>query len=115
MRHRPWLGVRLDTDSTGRTVVKGAMPGSPAQRAGIRAGDELKAIEGQPPQQWFAGKAGWGPQQTGTITVLRGRHEKDLAVAYQTIPEDLFARIVGEHMIEAHLAYMPHAVGEDTR
>ena len=27
-------------------------------------------------------------------------------------PEDVFARIVGLHMVEAHLAYMPSPPGE---
>jgi membrane-associated protease RseP (regulator of RpoE activity) len=108
MRRRPWLGVKFDTDSTGRMVVHEVVPGSPAQRAGVRAGDVLRAIEGQPPSQWFAGKAGWGPQERGGITVLRGHREKTLMVVYEAIPEELFARIVGLHMIEAHLAYMPH-------
>lgn len=63
-------------------------------------------IEGQPPAQWFAGKAGWGLQKRGSITILRGKSEKNLAVACEAIPEDYFARIVGLHMLEAHVAYM---------
>jgi len=106
MRRRPWLGVKFDKDSTGRMVVHEVVPGSPAQRAGVRAGDVLRGIEGQPPAQWFAGKAGWGPQERGSITILRGNREKTLVVVYEAIPEDLFARIVGLHMIEGHLAYM---------
>ena len=108
MRRRPWLGVKFDTDSTGRMLVQGVVPGSPAQRAGVRAGDVLRGIEGQTPAQWFAGKAGWGPQERGSITILRGKSEKNLTVVYEAIPEELFARIVGLHMIDAHLAYMPH-------
>jgi predicted metalloprotease with PDZ domain len=111
MRHRPWLGVKFDTDSTGRMVIHEVVPGSPAQRAGVRAGDVLRGIEGKPPAQWFAGKAGWGPQERGSITILRGAREKTLAMVYEAMPEDMFARIVGLHMINAHLAYMPHDSG----
>jgi len=109
MRRRPWLGVKFDTDSTGRMLIQEVVPGSPAQRAGVRAGDVLRGIEGQPPAQWFAGKAGWGPQERGGITILRGRSEKTFMVLYEAIPEDLFARIVGLHMVDAHLAYMHDA------
>ena len=111
MRRRPWLGVKFDTDSTGRMLIQQVVPGSPAQRAGVRAGDVLRGIEGKPPAQWFAGKAGWGPQERGNITILRGNREKTLAMVYEAMPEDMFARIVGLHMIEGHLAYMPHESG----
>jgi len=113
LRTRPWLGVTLDNDSTGRMLVRKVLPGSPAYRAGVRAGDELRSIEGMPPAQWFASKAGWGPKERGKLAVLRGEREKELAMAYEAIPEEQFARIVGVHMLEGHLAYMPKDVAEE--
>jgi len=107
MRHRPWLGVRMDTDSTGRMTVESVVPGSPAARAGVRKGDVLRGINGKPPADWFASKAGWGPAQAGRITVGRGRGETNLRLPYEAMPEEMFARIVGLHMVNAHLAYMP--------
>jgi membrane-associated protease RseP (regulator of RpoE activity) len=106
MRERPWLGVRLEQDSTGNLVVMKVEPGSPAQRAGVRPGDVLRSIESQKPQTWFATKGGWGPRERGKISILRGKAEKELAIAYEAIPEAMFVRAVGVHMIEGHLAYM---------
>ena len=108
MRHRPWLGVRLDADSTGRMEVVSVVPNSPAARAGVRKGDVLRGIDGKPPAEWFASKAGWGPAQAGRITVGRGRGETHLRLPYEAMPDEMFARIVGLHMVDAHLAYMPN-------
>lgn len=108
MRRRPWLGVRMDTDSAGRLTVGSVVPGSPAARAGVRRGDVLRRIDGKPPAEWFASKAGWGPQQaSGRMIVGRGRGEATLRLPYQAMPEEMFARIVGLHMVDEHLAYMP--------
>jgi len=106
LRERPWLGVALDSDSTGRRVVTRVEPRSPAQRGGIRPGDVLQSIEGRPPAEWFASKAGWGPRARGHIEVLRGKRTVALEVPYQTIPEDMLAHIIGVHMVEGHLAYL---------
>ncbi|TAE59610.1 MAG: M61 family peptidase [Nostocales cyanobacterium] len=43
--HTPYLGVRIKTEN-GREVVKFVEMGSPAQKVGIDAGDELLAIDG---------------------------------------------------------------------
>jgi hypothetical protein len=66
----------------------------------------IETIDGQPPATWFAGKAGWKTGDLGAVAVLRGTAEKAFEVRYQPIPEDVFARIVGVHMVEAHLAYL---------
>ena len=105
-------GVTLD-DTTGRMMVMKVLPGSPAYRAGLRPGDELRSIEGMPPKQWFASKAGWREKEKGTLAVVRGQREKELAMAYEAIPEEQFAKILGVHMLEGHLAYMPHDVAEE--
>jgi len=106
MGERPWLGISAETDSLGRTHIKGTESGSPAQRCGIRAGDILETIDGHPPADWFAGKAGWKQHDDGVIAVLRGNKEKRLKMRFQPIPEDVLARRIGVHMVEGHLAHM---------
>jgi C-terminal processing protease CtpA/Prc len=112
MKDRPWLGVHLDRDSTGRTTVVDVGRGTPAQRAGIRPGDVVETIESQPPAQWFATKVGWKNGATGIIRVTRGGHSRDLSLRFQRIPDDVFAKAIGTHMIEGHLAYM-HPAGNE--
>ncbi len=111
MHERPWLGVNVDQDSTGRLLIVGVPHGTPAERAGLKAGDVLQRIEERPAQEWFAGKAGWKNGDKGRIDVLRGGRPHHVELRYQAIPEDVFAKILGTHMIEGHLAYM-HKHGE---
>lgn len=111
MKERPWLGVELHVDSLGHRAVTRVLPGSPAQRAGVKVGDELVRVDGKAPADWFAGKAGWKSGEAKDVAVLRGGREKALRLPCEAIPEDLFARIVGEHMLEGHVAYM-HLDGE---
>jgi predicted metalloprotease with PDZ domain len=109
MKHRPWLGVSVERDSvTGDVVVHDVRPDGPARRAGLKAGDVLESIEGMPAPEWFATKAGWKTGDHGAVAIRRDGHEKRLDLPYQAIPEEVFARIVGTHMIEGHLAYMNH-------
>ena len=44
---RPWLGM-FTTEAQDEMLVAGVAPGGPADRAGIRAGDVLLSVEGEP-------------------------------------------------------------------
>lgn len=106
MKERPWLGVGVERDSLGHVMIMKVEPNSPSYRAGIRAGDRLESLEGKPPTEWFAGKAGWVNGDTGDIAVIRDGKQKVLKMKFDAIPEDVFARVIGVHMIEGHLAHM---------
>jgi predicted metalloprotease with PDZ domain len=112
MQERPWLGVAIERDSSDHLVIQRVEPRSPSQRAGVHEGDLLQSIEGQPPSDWFAGKAGWKAGQTGALEVIRQGRPVKLKLRMEAIPEDVFARIVGIHMVEAHLAYLDHDAKE---
>jgi serine protease Do len=61
----PWLGVAAD-DIRGRLLVSRVTPGGPAELAGIRKGDEIIGVAGEPPRSladfyrkvWATGAAG---------------------------------------------------------
>lgn len=105
MRERPWLGVMVDTDSSGRRVVVSVHPGGPADRAGVKPGDVLRSIGGQAPATWFAGRAGWKFGESTPLEVERGNREVALALPCTVIPEDLLAQFLGAHVLAGHLAY----------
>src|SRR5437763_1184831 len=62
---RPWLGVAAD-DVRGRLMVSRVTPAGPAEQAGIRKGDEIVGVAGEPPRNladfyrkvWATGAAG---------------------------------------------------------
>ena len=43
---KPWLGITIDKGAKG-VLVKGVMPGTPAESAGFAAGDEVLKIDGK--------------------------------------------------------------------
>jgi S1-C subfamily serine protease len=106
MRHQPWLGVRLETDSLGDRVVEQLIPGGAAEKAGVHVGDVLETLDGQPSPRFLAGRAGWKVGQPVAAVVRRsdGEHRATLAVAL--VSDDELAHMMGEHVLEAHLAYM---------
>jgi S1-C subfamily serine protease len=62
---RPWLGVAAD-ELRGRLIVSRVTSGGPAEKAGIRKGDEIVGVAGEPPRSladfyrkiWATGAAG---------------------------------------------------------
>jgi S1-C subfamily serine protease len=62
---RPWVGVAAE-DVRGRLLVGRVTPGSPAEKAGIRKGDEIVGVAGEAPRSladfyrkiWATGAAG---------------------------------------------------------
>jgi S1-C subfamily serine protease len=62
---RPWLGVNAE-ELRGRVVVARVTPGSPAEQAGLRRGDVIVGVNGEPPRNladfyrkvWSQGSAG---------------------------------------------------------
>jgi len=113
MRERPWMGVGVDRDSLGVYRIVDVTAGSPAEQAGMQPGDVLEKIGGKPPGDWFAGKAGWKSGDHGAILVARSGRDRTLDMPYRMIPDEVFARLVGVHMVEGHLAYMNSATGEN--
>lgn len=107
MKERPWLGVTLEADSVvGGPAIRKFYAGSPVLRAGLHVGDVIKSIDGTDPGDWIAGKAGWKTSGTAHMVVIRNGRERNFAFDVERIPDELFAQIVGTHMIEGHLAYM---------
>ena len=108
MKGAAWAGLKLDKDDKGTyTKVASVEPGSPAEQAGIQAGDVLVSINGAPVEDHEAikkMKSELKPGSTATYSVRRGTESKEIAITLSTMPESAIAHNIGMHMMDSHVA-----------
>jgi carboxyl-terminal processing protease len=94
------LGIEIDSRDGWITVVS-PLPDSPAERAGVRAGDRIVEVEGQSTQGWSTDQA---------VKVLRGPKGQavNIRVARSGVDEAIPFRIVRDeiHIQSVRAAYM---------
>lgn len=99
---RGWLGVQIQpvtedlAASIGLDAAKGALvtdpqDGSPAEKAGIKAGDAILAVNGEPvsdARDLAKRIAGYPPETTVDISVWRDGAKKDVKVELGQLPDE---------------------------
>lgn len=97
-----WLGIDKEKSAEGYKVTK-VIAGGPAEKAGIKVGDLVTALNGMTigSEQLKASysqfsKAG----STVKYTVVRDGKNMEIPVTLAKMPEDAFAQMVGNHMLE---------------
>lgn len=105
---RGWVGIEYDKTEDGSLVVEKVLSGSPAEKAGLKAGDVLVALNGvslaeQNKDKLKAVKATMKPGATVNYEVKRAGQSQDFAVKLGTMPDDVYQAMVSEHMKE-HVA-----------
>jgi C-terminal processing protease CtpA/Prc len=106
MKTKGWVGIEMEQDeTTGIPTVTRVVPDSPAEKAGLKAGDRLVAMNGikMGEEQHSALKAAWETMKPGkkvTYTVARGEYKKDVTVELGVLPEEVLAAWVGRHMLD---------------
>lgn len=102
-----WLGLDLDKSSGKGLVVKKIAAGSPAEPAGFQAGDLLVSLNGvamnAEKEEMKKAKGEWAVGQTVTYVVLREGKEVKLEAKLAAMPPEVFARMVGDHMVTDHM------------
>ncbi len=84
-----WLGVELDDERP--LTVKSVVEGSPAAKAGIRAGDVFQSVNGRRirnEEALFEMFAGFQPRQKIRLVMRRGGRQVELAVTLGKAPEE---------------------------
>ncbi len=84
---RAWLGLTVDDGPNGVTV-RGVIPGGPGERAGLRQGDVITAVDGQPVRSVADVRRQLRDRQAGdtlTLTVNRGGTSLDVDVVVQPV------------------------------
>jgi len=102
---RGWVGIEYDKTEDGSMVVEKVIAGSPAEKAGLKAGDVLYALNGvdlntPDKDKLKAVKSTLKPGAVATYTVKRSGASKDVAVTLGTMPDAVYQAMVDEHMKE---------------
>ncbi len=100
-----WLGMELDYKQAKKNLyVEKVIPGSPAEKAGLKPGDVIKALNGvEHSEKNKAMKEEWKnivPGKQATFTIERDGEEKVVQLMPVTMPADVLAKWIGEHMVQ---------------
>ncbi len=104
------IGIKLDENEDGESVIKAPMDGSPAEEAGIESGDVLVAVDGEGVKGEELEEIGQkvrGPEGTYVdLTVLRDREEREFTVerAELEVPVSSWALIPGTDVADLRLS-----------
>jgi rhodanese-related sulfurtransferase len=101
---RGWLGVELEPAPTGMAVTK-VVEGSPAEKAGLKAGDVLVSVDGKSylskeEKDHLAIRSLFAPGKTVTFVTERAGRTQDVKVELAPMPEQVRMQILGGHMME---------------
>ena len=105
MKSSGWIGVELDHDKdTGAMSITKVIPGSPAEAAGLRVGDELYSLNGvklvgAAEASLKQARGEWKPGQQVNYVVKRGGAEQRVSLTLAAWPADVLAKMVGQHML----------------
>lgn len=106
MHDSGYVGVMLNHDeSEGTLSIESVIPGTPADAAGLKAGDVLVALNGTRISKdneaaLEKARGDWKPGQKVTYTIQRGGLEQQVTLALASMPADMLARMIGQHMLE---------------
>jgi predicted metalloprotease with PDZ domain len=105
LKSKGWLGVEINDEAGQMKIVK-ILSGSPAEKAGLAAGDVLFAMNGVEYTEANAEKLSvlreeMTPGKIFTFTVRKaGKDTVEVPVTLSLIPQDIMAQVIGKHMLE---------------
>jgi hypothetical protein len=107
-RKRGWVGITPDIDpGTGVISVTRVFSDSPAQRAGLRAGDIIQGLNGIKyskikNEDFMRAYDSFRLGDSVVFNVERGGRQLDIEVHLEKIPEAILEQWVNEHLLEYH-------------
>jgi C-terminal processing protease CtpA/Prc len=100
-----WVGIEGDKKDSGHFVIKKVYEGSPAEKAGLKPGDVVVAMNGvgfgdENKDKLKKIKMSMEPGEVLTYTVKRDGMKKEIAITLGKVPHEVLAQWIGEHMLE---------------
>jgi serine protease DegQ len=84
------LSRSFDLGTDRGALVQAVSPGTPAERAGVRQGDVIVAIDGEPiatVEDLYAALRDYSPGDAATVTVVRERDRREVEVRLGRLPD----------------------------
>jgi predicted metalloprotease with PDZ domain len=103
-----WAGLEKEANEDGTYKILSVMPNSPAEKAGVKAGDLLVSINGVTLSKENEAKlkemheSGWKIGDTVSFGLKRGADISTVNVALERIPETVLASMIEKHSKEEH-------------
>ena len=107
LKAKGWVGIELDRHDDGTLGITRVVPASPAEAAGLRAGDRILALNGvsYATADRAAMKKAYSamvPDNTITYTIDRGGKTLEVDVRLANLPEHIRAQWIAQHLIDGH-------------
>ena len=107
-----WVGIELDREDDGTLTITRVISGSPAEAAGLAAGDRILALNGV---AYVGGDRAalkkayqsMKPEQTITYTIDRGGKELEIDILLARLPDRIKAQWTAKHLVEGHAQEHP--------
>lgn len=105
--NRGWAGVEMEHNSEGQAYVITVVPGTPAEKARVKVGDILLAINGitieeENMQKLHELEGEMKPGATFHYSIERSGKEKEITLQLAEMPEAAIAKLIGTHMLHQH-------------
>jgi predicted metalloprotease with PDZ domain len=101
-----WVGIEYEhIKDSGKYQLTKVIPGSPAEEAGLQAGDILFATYGiemteENSKALKKARKDWAPGQKVVYTVKRQGHDLKVKLTLAPMPADVMAQWIGNHMMQ---------------
>lgn len=107
LKAKGWVGIELDRHDDGTLAITRVLPASPAEAAGLQAGDRILALNGvsYATDDRAAMKNAYAamvPDNTITYTIDRGGKSLEVDVRLARLPEHIRAQWIALHLVDGH-------------
>ncbi len=105
---RGWAGMEKEYNEDGTITIRAVLPNSPAEKAGIKAGDLLVSMNGitlskeNEAKIEEAKETGMRIGDTVSFGVKRGKEIATIKVTLERIPDAVLAALIDKHAKEEH-------------